>query len=72
MKPTPAVPVLLTGDVARRCEVSPEAVRYWANTGRLPAIKTVGGRRLFLASDVDAWRARRAASVSRADARRAR
>lgn len=66
--------LLTTGDVAHRLGVSPETVRFWERVGRLPAVKTERGTRLFQASDVDAWRlqrARRQPSVSRAAARRA-
>lgn len=44
---------LLTGDVARILEVSPDTVRLWERQGRLPALRTVRGVRLFDRRDVE-------------------
>jgi len=48
------------GDVAKFAQVSPGAVRAWADSGRLRFIRTAGGVRLFERSDVErfleAWR----------------
>jgi excisionase family DNA binding protein len=49
----PAGPLLLTGDVARILAVSAETVRFWHRIGRLPALKTARGVRLFNRGDVD-------------------
>lgn len=51
--------VLLTSDVAREAGVTPACVRVWADQGRLPATKTVSGRRLFSRADVDRFLAAR-------------
>lgn len=47
--------LLTTGEVAQLFCVSHRAVRVWADAGRLRSIRTLGGHRRFLASDV--WRA---------------
>ena len=44
---------LLTSEVARLCSVSSETVRYWEKTGRLPAINTAAGGRLFARDAVE-------------------
>src|SRR5213593_4760885 len=49
--------LLTTGEVAMLFRVSHRAVRCWADTGRLPFIRTLGGHRRFLASAV--WEALR-------------
>ena len=46
---------MLTADVAREKEVTPATVREWEKSGKLPAIKTVNGVRLFRRSDVEAF-----------------
>ena len=38
---------LLTSEAARLLEVSAETIRLWERSGRLPAIKTALGIRLF-------------------------
>src|SRR4051812_24033018 len=38
---------LLTNDAARYLDVSPQTIRVWERTGRLPAVKTERGVRLF-------------------------
>ena len=44
----PCFDVVLTAEAARILEVSPETVRWWERTGRLPAVlKTGRGMRLF-------------------------
>jgi excisionase family DNA binding protein len=44
---------LLTSEAARILEVTPETVRLWADSGRLPAVKTARGVRLFEREDVE-------------------
>ena len=44
---------LLTNEAAQLLGVSPETVRQWERTGRLPAMKTLGGVRLFNRCDVE-------------------
>ncbi len=51
---------MLTSDVARTLNVSSDAVRQWARTGRLTATQTLGGTRLFRREDVERFRRERA------------
>lgn len=44
---------LLTNDAARRLNVSPQTIRVWERAGRLPAVKTERGTRLFDRRDVE-------------------
>ena len=44
---------LLTNDAAYILKVAPDTVRYPEKTGRLPALKTSGGVRLFDKKDVE-------------------
>ena len=44
--------IFTTGEVARRIFKSPEAVRLYERTGRLPAMRTPGGQRIFREEDV--------------------
>jgi excisionase family DNA binding protein len=50
---------VLTTEAARILEVSPETIRQWERLGRLPALKTSRGVRLFSRRDVLALKARR-------------
>lgn len=52
MNPNPIDP-LLTSEAARIIGVSPETIRAWEGSGRLPALKTGRGVRLFNRSDVE-------------------
>jgi excisionase family DNA binding protein len=47
------------GDVAKRCGVSSAAVRLWERSGKLVAIRTSGGVRLFHRDDVERFHAER-------------
>lgn len=47
--------LLTTGEVAMLFRVSHRAVRCWADAGKLPYIRTLGGHRRFLSSAV--WEA---------------
>jgi excisionase family DNA binding protein len=49
--------LLTTGEVAMLFRVSHRAVRCWADAGKLPYIRTLGGHRRFMASAV--WEALR-------------
>ena len=51
-KSEPTAP-LLTSEVARINAVAPETVRLWERSGRLRAVKTAGGVRLFDRRDVE-------------------
>ncbi len=42
-----------TGDVARLLYMSVSAVRKWEREGRLKAVRTTTGQRLFLRKDVE-------------------
>ena len=44
--------LLTPGEVARLFHVDPRTVTRWANEGRLPVIKTLGGHRRFPAAAV--------------------
>jgi DNA-binding transcriptional MerR regulator len=45
---------LTTLAAARLAERSPETIRAWERTGRLPAVRTTSGQRLFREADVRA------------------
>ncbi len=45
--------VLTPGEVADIFRVTPDAVRQWADDGKLASFKTPGGQRRFLRSDVE-------------------
>jgi excisionase family DNA binding protein len=45
--------LLTPSDAARVLGLSADSVRVLSDTGRLPAMRTVSGRRLFRRSDVD-------------------
>ncbi|PYR92896.1 MAG: hypothetical protein DMF84_11555 [Acidobacteria bacterium] len=52
---------MLTGDVARRFDVSAVTVRLWSDCGRLRSLRTASGTRLFARRDVEQfaqWRAK--------------
>lgn len=44
---------LLTNDAARYLGVSPQTIRVWQRTGKLQALKTARGVRLFSRTDVE-------------------
>ena len=46
-------PVLMTSEAARIIGVSSETIRAWEGSGRLPALKTGRGVRLFNRVDVE-------------------
>jgi DNA-binding transcriptional MerR regulator len=46
--------LLLTNHAARILEVSPQTIRAWERAGRLKALKTASGVRLFARTDVEA------------------
>ena len=55
---------LTASDVAREAkgEITPAAVRYWADAGKLPVVRTAGGVRLFRRADVERVLAERRAA----------
>jgi len=44
---------LTTLDAAKILQVSPDTIRVWERRGKLPAIRTQGGMRLFRREDVE-------------------
>ena len=52
--------LLTSTDAARALNVSTELIRWLHNEGKLPALRTVSGTRLFRRSDVEALAAERA------------
>lgn len=53
------VALILTHEAARILAVSSDTVRRWERTGRLPAVKTSGGVRVFDRADVERLAAER-------------
>jgi DNA-binding transcriptional MerR regulator len=45
--------MLTVGDVARLCDVAAETVRIWERLGKLAAVRTRSGMRLFRRDDVE-------------------
>jgi excisionase family DNA binding protein len=56
--------LLTPSDAARVLGLSPDSVRVLSDSGRLPALRTVSGRRLFRRGDVDRLAADRAAALA--------
>ena len=50
---------LLTSEAAKILDVTPETIRMWERMGKLPAMKTAKGVRLFRREDVDRLRRER-------------
>ena len=46
--------IIGVSDAARLLNVSESSVRYWVKTGKLPALRTPSGHRLFIRADVEA------------------
>jgi excisionase family DNA binding protein len=63
--------LLTPSDAARVLGLSPDSVRVLSDTGRLPAMRTISGRRLFRRGDVDRLAAERAQQSASASAARA-
>jgi excisionase family DNA binding protein len=51
--------LLSTGDAARRLDVSSEFIRKLERSGRLVAMRTAGGKRIFKSEDVERLAAER-------------
>ena len=45
--------LLLTSQAAKKLGISPQGVRLLEREGKLPAVKTAGGVRIFTSNDVD-------------------
>jgi excisionase family DNA binding protein len=48
--------ILTVGDAARLLEVSPGTIRVWVKKGKLQALRTPGGVRIFYRQDVERLR----------------
>jgi excisionase family DNA binding protein len=54
-QPSPlSEPLLRRDEVARFFNVSPRTVSYWAWTGKLPSVRTLGGQYRFRPADIAA------------------
>ena len=58
--------LLTPSDAARVLGLSADSVRVLSDNGRLPGMRTVGGRRLFRRADVDRLAIERAGHVAHA------
>ncbi len=56
--------ILSTSTAARELNVAAQTVRLWERLGKLPAMKTTDGRRLFFRSDIEKLKRERAARES--------
>jgi excisionase family DNA binding protein len=56
--------LMTPSDAARVLGLSADSVRVLSDSGRLPAMRTVSGRRLFRRSDVDRLAAERAQAMA--------
>jgi DNA-binding transcriptional MerR regulator len=61
--------LLTTHAVAKSLNVAPDTVRFYERTGRLKAMRTTSGIRLFRAEDVEAFKAKRSATNDKQRAR---
>ena len=52
MRYEPDNALLTPGEVAQMFRVSPKTVTRWARTGRITAVRTLGGHRRFRADEV--------------------
>ena len=64
--------LMTPSDAARILGLSADSVRVLSDSGRLPAMRTVSGRRLFRRSDVDRLAAQRAQHADEVAAKSAR
>lgn len=54
---------LTANAVAKSLGVAPDTVRHYERTGRLAAVRTTSGMRLFRAEDVEAFKVKRRATA---------
>ena len=59
MDQTDVVALLKPGEVAALFNVDPKTVSSWGDSGRLTVVRTLGGHRRYLASEVLALRSSR-------------
>jgi excisionase family DNA binding protein len=52
--PTPAETLLTPSEVATLFRVDPKTVTRWAQAGKVPSIRTLGGHRRYRESDIRA------------------
>jgi excisionase family DNA binding protein len=64
--------LMTPSDAARILGLSADSVRVLSDSGRLPAMRTVSGRRLFRRSDVDRLAAQRAQHADEVASKNAR
>lgn len=55
--------LLTVGDAAKVAGVAAETIRLWERLGKLPAMRTASGLRLFNRADVEQFARRRAARL---------
>jgi excisionase family DNA binding protein len=51
--------VLTVSEAARELDIAAQTVREWADRGKLPAMRTGGGQRIFQRADVERLRQER-------------
>jgi excisionase family DNA binding protein len=44
--------LLSVSEASRELQVSTDTIRQWADTGKLPAMRTSGGQRIFRREDI--------------------
>jgi excisionase family DNA binding protein len=54
--------VLTVSEAARELKVAAETIRSWADRGRLPAMRTKSGQRIFQRADIERVRQERQAA----------
>jgi len=64
MHVAPDIDFILTSEAARICGVSAQSIRAWERVGRLTAMKTAGGVRLFRRADVEELKRARSTQVT--------
>jgi len=57
--------VMTPGEVAALCRVEPKTITRWADEGKLPFFRTIGGHRRFHRADVELFERRRRDSKRR-------
>lgn len=55
LQPNDSEPLLTPAEVAAMFRVDPKTVTRWAKSGKLSSVRTLGGHRRYLASEVRAW-----------------
>jgi excisionase family DNA binding protein len=55
--------ILTISEAARELHIAVQTARDWSDAGKLPAVRTAGGMRLFRREDVDRVKADRTAAI---------